>query len=209
MSEALDRYPRLRMVSADLLSAHAGITPEAAALAGAAATAPEAVDALRDAGVDGDLARMLPFMLPKREAVWLACLWARTTEFRAPSPPATRALRCAEAWVRDQGEDARYRAFEEASGEQFDGPGAWAGIAAFWSGPSLAPRDLEPVPPANHLTGVAAVCVLTMATVDPALKPMEAAKFADLGLEVASGRNGVDLLRALRDGETPPAAGPA
>src|SRR5215213_696578 len=101
--------------------------PAAAAISGAADTA-QALDALEAAGLLAEAARLAAFALPRREAVWWACMCARHT---AP-PGASAALPDAtEAWVRQPGDEARRAVMALAEAGPLDTPEAWAAVAAF------------------------------------------------------------------------------
>lgn len=142
-----------------------------------------AVPALAD-----DAVRFLAAALPKREAVWWGALCVRDAVPK-PGPEAANAIAAAEAWARDPSE-ANRRAAEQAAGAAGYGtpPGCLAG-AAFWSGGSLAPPNLPPVPPKDELTATAVAGAVLLAAVAAPTGPEQAkARFLALGAEVASGR---------------------
>src|SRR5438477_10479612 len=64
-----------------------------------AATPGDFLDALAKAGHFTDAVRFLAHALPKREAVWWACLAARETMLEDAAPEVQDALKAAEAWV--------------------------------------------------------------------------------------------------------------
>src|SRR5215813_9252935 len=94
-----------------------------------------------------DAIRLLAFALPKREAVWWACLCAR--EVLAPDAPPELgdAIMAAEAWVYKPTEENRRAAMEKAERAGFDKPASWTAVGAFWSGGSLSPPNAPVVPP--------------------------------------------------------------
>jgi len=144
------------------------LTEPAASVVAAAADPVAALAALEAAGLLTEAARLAAHALPRREAVWWACMCARHTA-KSPMPPADlRALEASEAWV-FRGEDSvRRRAFEHAQEANFSSPEAWAGVAAFWSGESMAPAGQATVPPAPHLAGTAVAGSVTLSAVrDP------------------------------------------
>lgn len=119
-------------------------------------TAAAALLRLEEAGLCNDAARLAAHALPKREAVWWACMCARAVPDPKLPPEDLEALASAEAWVRKPGDDAvRRAAWAAAQKTPFSSPEAWAAVAAFWSGGSMAPEGQPAVPPADHLTGVA------------------------------------------------------
>ena len=135
--------------------------------------------------------RFLAHALPKREAVWWACLCARDA---IPDSDETAAelVSLAETWVRKPTDENRRTAMTAAEEAGFDSPASWAAAAAFWSGDSLAPPDLPPVAPSDELTGtaVAAVGLLAAYSGDPVTAPDRFRAFLDKGLDVAQGGNG-------------------
>jgi len=169
----------------------ADLAPEAAALAGGASDSAAALPRLIEAGMLADAARFLAHALPKREAVWWACMCARATA-PEPPPPDAEALAAAEAWVRKPDEEHRRAAMAKAEGAGFRSPEAWAAVAAFWSGGSMAPAGQPVVPPAEHLTGVAVAGAVSLAAVRREPEKAEATlrRFLDSGLDIAAGGAG-------------------
>jgi hypothetical protein len=126
-----------------------------AALAGAL-TADEGLARLEAAGQLNAAVRLSAYALPKREAVWWACMCARAVPDAQLAPADAQALLAAEAWVRKPGEEALRRgAWDAAQKTAFRSPEAWAAVGAFWSGGSLSPEGQPVVLPGEHLTGVA------------------------------------------------------
>ncbi|MEM6537539.1 MAG: hypothetical protein AAF668_07400 [Pseudomonadota bacterium] len=164
-------------------------------LAAAAESVEAVVVAFKEAGKDEGLGKLLFYMLPKREAVWAACLVARAAEKFYGAVP-SRACAAAELWVRDQSEEARYKAFELADAEGFDRPGAWAALSAFWAGPSMAPADAEQaVAPAPYHFVVAAVNAFTLALpVNPDLYPHGLKLYLGVIEDIARGETGMARL---------------
>lgn len=151
-----------------------------------------AFTALVAAGCHTEASRLLAHALPRREAVWWACMCARHTAPAALPAPDRRALEAAEAWV-FRGEDKDRRAgFEQAQEGNFASPEAWAAVAAFWSGDSMAPPGQAPVPPAPHLAGAAVAGSVLLAAVRDAPERREARlrQFLDSGREIAGGGPG-------------------
>src|SRR5262245_34804746 len=132
--------------------------------------------------------RFLAAALPKREAVWWACLCVRQSP-ASSGPPAEAALRAAERWAGDPTDDHRRAAFAAAEAAGVGTPAGCAALAAFLSGGSLAPPTVAEVPPAEHLTASAVAGAVALAAV--AGQPERAAEryqtFFALGTEVARG----------------------
>jgi len=104
--------------------------------------------------------------LPPREAVWWACACSRHTAPSGVNPTAETALRAAaEEWVRRQTDDLRRAAMAEAEKTGFNSPEAWAAVAAFWSGDSMAPLEAPKVPPQLHFPGLAVAGSVALAAV--------------------------------------------
>jgi hypothetical protein len=146
-------------------------------------------DALVLAQIPDDAIRFLAAALPKREAVGWGVLCVKDALTKPLEPTATKALATAEAWVKDPSE-ANRRAAEAAADPA--GYGTAAGClaaAAFWSGGSLTPAHLPPVPPRDDLTGTAVVgAILLASTVSSAGPEPAKIKFIAIGGDIASGR---------------------
>jgi hypothetical protein len=139
---------------------------EAAALVGDAADAEAAIARLEAGGKLIEACRVAAHALPKREAVWWACMCARGAP---PDPQQTTAdlaaLEAAETWVRRPDEPNRRAAMAAAEAAKYRSTEAWAAVGAFWSGGSMSPEGQPAVPPAEHLTGVAIAGAIVLAAV--------------------------------------------
>lgn len=184
--------PKLRFARAAEAVAGLDLSPEAKALY--APNAPTAVflKALIDAELYADAIRLLGMALPRREAVWWGCLSARGALSAEPAPADVAALEAAEAWVYRPTEENRRACFAPAEAMNFETACAYAAMAAFWSGGSLAPPDAAVVvPPGDGLTGTAAAAaVLIAAAAVP--KEITARHRASLvqALDIANGGSG-------------------
>jgi hypothetical protein len=138
-----------------------------------------------------DATRFLAHALPKREAVWWACLCARKVYGTNPLPKIAAALQAAERWVADPSEDNRRAAMTAAEAAEFSTPAGCAAVAAFWSGGSLGPPNVPAIPPGEQLTahGVAGAVMLAAVLAEPEKAPEKYRQFFALGREVASGMN--------------------
>ncbi len=141
--------------------------------------------------------RFLAHALPKREAVWWACLCARDALPDSDETSETL-IKLAETWVRKPTDENRRSAMTAAEEAGFDSPASWAAAAAFWSGDSMTPPEMDPVPPNDELTGtaVAAAGLLAAYGGDPVLAPDKFRQYLDKGIDVAQGGSG-------RGGEVP------
>ncbi len=169
------------------------LSAEAAQAIGGAATAAEAVQRLEAGGFGSEAARLTAHALPKREAVWWACMCAAAVPATALAAPDAAARQAAEAWVRQPGDDAlRRAAWEAAQATEFKSPEAWAAVGAFWSGASMAPAGQPDVPPAEHLTGVAISGAIALAAVrgHPERSAARLTRFLQAARDIAAGGAG-------------------
>ncbi|MBL6456926.1 hypothetical protein JMJ55_16435 [Belnapia sp. T6] len=164
------------------------LDPECGALLHGLADAEAALRCLESSGKMTEALRLLAHALPKREAVWWACMCARAVPDPAAKPEDQAALDAAESWVRRPEEPARRAAMAAAEKAGFRSTEAWAAVGAFWSGGSMAPEGQPVVPPAEHLTGVAVAGAVVLATVRvapeqaPQRYPRFIASARDIGL---------------------------
>jgi len=145
--------------------------------------------ALDQAGYLPDAARFLAFALPRREAVWWAAQCVRRVPALMADEPAAAALVAAEAWAADPTDDRRRAAFAAAESAGFDKPAACTALAAFLSDGSLAPAQLQAVPPPTVRREVAAAVVLAALATEPENGDAKLRTFLALGSEVAAGAN--------------------
>ena len=150
----------------------------------------EFLDALIAERLHADAVVFLAHALPKREAVWWACLCAEQVLGPEPPPATASALKAARAWVIDPTEESRRAALPAAEAADLGTPAGCAALAAYFSGGSLAPPDLQAVPPGEHLTGKMVASSLSLAAVikEPEKSSEKYASFLELGLEAAEGR---------------------
>ncbi len=145
---------------------HLQLEPQAAAALSDCRETAEALDRLEHAGWLIEASRLAAHALPPREAVWWACACSRHTAASGTKPAAETALRAAaEEWVRRQTDELRRAAMAEAEKSGFSSPEAWAAVAAFWSGDSMAPLEAPKVPPQPHFPGLAVAGSVALAAV--------------------------------------------
>jgi len=140
-----------------------------------------------------DAVRFLARALPKREAVWWACLCARSVlADDAVRPAQIKAIEIAEQWVYKPTEANRRLADAAARAAEFTGPAGWAAMAAFWSEGSMAPENLPVVPPAENLTAkaVAGAVMLAAVLTQPEKSQDKYRFFLEQGIDIANGGNG-------------------
>ena len=102
-----------------------------------------------------DAVRFLAHALPKREAVWWAWVSARRAAGQEPSPKIKTSLQATEKWIADPKEENRRAAMAAAQTADLGTAAGCAGLAAFFSGGSLAPPEAPVVPPGEYLTAKA------------------------------------------------------
>ncbi len=174
------------------LRPHLALEPEPAAVIERCTQVLDALERLEAAGFLIEATRLVAHALPKREAVWWACMCAFHTA-PADLPPADHAAReAAEEWVRQQTDKSRRLAWDRAQASGFGTPEAWAAVAAFWSGDSMSPEGQPAVPPAPHLAGTAAAGAVALAAVRGDVTQREARlrRFLESGRNIAAGGPG-------------------
>ncbi len=168
------------------------LPPEARDAVARCTAAPEALEELIAAGFLIEATRLLAQALPKREAVWWACMCARHVPQPDPPEADIKALEAAEHWVRRQTDELRREAMAHAQESGFGTPECWAAVAAFWSGDSMAPPGQPAVPPAPHLAGRAVAGAVALASVrtQPERATPRLRNFLASGREIAAGGPG-------------------
>jgi hypothetical protein len=127
---------------------------------------PEAVfDRLRREGKDDDAALFLGQALPRYEVVAWAAHAVRDKSPPDLKPRDAEALEASLQWLRDPSDTRRRAAFDAALAASDTSSQRMCALAVFFSGGSLAPPDLEPLPAPKAAAGsFAASAVLTAAT---------------------------------------------
>jgi hypothetical protein len=183
-----------KLTAGDLaaLAPHLALGPDAAAAIQGCPQVPDALVRLEATGFLIEATRLVAHALPRREAVWWACMCAIHT---APPdlPEADRVAReAAEDWVRQQTDKSRRIAWDRAQASGTGTPEAWAAVAAFWSGDSMSPEGQPAVPPAAHLAGTAAAGSVALAAVrgDVTRREARLRRFLESGRNIAAGGPG-------------------
>ncbi len=135
-----------------------------------------------------DAVRFLAHALPKREAVWWAWVSARRMAGEKPPAPIKAVLEATERWIAQPTEPNRRAAMAAAEKAGFDNAAGCAGLGAFFSGGSLAPPDLPPVPPGEYLTAkaVAGAVIFAAVSSEPEKAPEKFQNFVAQGLDVTT-----------------------
>jgi hypothetical protein len=100
----------------------------------------------------GDALRLMAYLLPRREAVGWGCLCVRHAMASQPDKPLPDVHVAAERWVSAPNEENRWAAKQAADKEKPKTASGLLAMAAFFAGPSIAPPNVQPVPPPELLT---------------------------------------------------------
>jgi hypothetical protein len=180
---------KLAAAEPDAVRARASLEAAAREAVQGAETVRAMISALIAGGFRAEAARCYAHALPRREAVWWACMCARHTAPADLAEADREAGRAAELWVRKQNEESRRAAMARAEATGFGSPEAWAAAGAFWSGSNMAPDGVPPVAPAPHLPGVAVAGAVALADArgDAAGRPARLERFLAAAADIAAG----------------------
>jgi hypothetical protein len=183
--------PRAGVKTAAEVCARFALGEEARASLTEAMTPRQFLDVLREQGLYADAAKLVAHALPKRQAVWWACLGVGQALGPAAAPEASAALAAAREWVADPSDDHRRAARTAAEAAGFDTAAGCVALAVFFSGGSLAPPELPAVPPADKLTGdmVAVAIALAVVLDEPEKAPDKYNALLRTAIDVAEGKN--------------------
>ncbi|KPK35885.1 MAG: hypothetical protein AMJ65_17025 [Phycisphaerae bacterium SG8_4] len=163
------------------------LSDEAQALFADDQTPKEYVELLIEREHYPDAVRFLAHALPKREAVWWA--WVSAKRIAGEDPPLeTRAvLEATEAWIKEPTDQNRRVAMAKAEAADLSTSAGCAGLAAFFSGGSLAPPDVDAVPPGEYMAAkaIAGSIVLAAVSVEPEKANEKFQGFIEQGMVVA------------------------
>ena len=157
-------------------------------------TAPQiSIERLIEAGFYLDAIKLLAHGLPKREAVWWACLAARKAQKPDTDQDNVNALLATETWARKPTEEHRLRCKELGEKTQFKSAASWAATAASWCTGSMTPTGEPEVPPPAYLYAhaVAGSISLAAALVDPENLEENYKLMLAQGIDLARGGNGM------------------
>jgi hypothetical protein len=158
------------------------------------------VRSLIETGNVRDATYALAMILPHRQSVWWGCLAARILPDLASRPADLAAIEIAERWVQSGSASDAEQAGGIATASETGSAPSWVAMAAFWAGPSIAPRGQQPVAPAPHLPGVAVRTTLLLLTFEPILNGRATlGDWLDIGVALMSGENGRQSQAAVRD----------
>jgi hypothetical protein len=169
------------------LAAIAQLNPPALEILASHSSHRAALNALLDQLLYKDAVRLLAHLLPKREAVWWAWISVRRASNGTQTPAVQVSLNATEKWLTQPTDENRRAALLAAQEAQISNPAGCVGLAAFFSGGSLAPANAHPVPPDEHLSAKAVANAIILASVTEAPEKAEETLrgFLAQGLEVS------------------------
>lgn len=170
------------------LAAEAGLPPDQRPAAGVAPAA--WVAQLKQAGNLQLAVKIIGLALPRMEAIaWAAAVVGDGVDQHS-LPVARRLLLDATLrWLDDPSDEHRWSLYHSAEKGEDDWPEKLLGLAAFFSGGSIGPEEIEPILPAPFLTGELASGAVLLAAASASNPAAGLAMALALGEQVAvSGR---------------------
>lgn len=139
-----------------------------------------------------DSIMFLAHCLPKREAIWWACLCAKVVTNKETKADDLASLTMAEKWVYEPDENKRRMCGTLAEKGQYKTAHNWAAAAVFWSGGSITKEDEPAIEPAPylyaHAVSGAILNAVGMSDTDDIDEHYQ--QFIQHGLNIADGGNG-------------------
>lgn len=150
------------------------------------------IELLVKQGLFHDAVSLLAHGLPKREAVWWACLATRASITPETDEANMAALVAAEAWVKKPTEERRIKCRDLAQQTRYKSAPSWAATAASWSTGSLAKEGDPEVAPPEYLYAHAVAGSVSLAATsgDPEKISQLYGLFFEQGFDLARGGNG-------------------
>lgn len=142
----------------------------------------EFLDVLVERQLILDAVKFLAHWLPKRAAIEWALESLRALGDAALTDDDPEILAAVDAWLAEGSDENRRAAGALGEAAKPKTAAAWIALAAYWSEGSIAPADLEEVPPAEHLTAAAIAGAMTkIVSQSP---PEQRMQFIDRGREI-------------------------
>jgi hypothetical protein len=130
--------------------------------------------------------KFVAFSLPRREGVWWAWVTAKRAAGAEAPPPVKASLDATERWISQPTDANRRTAFELAEKAEIGTPAGCAGAAAFFAGESIAPPNVQAVPPGpwdcNKM--IANAVILSAVLKEPEKAPEKFLQSLQQGLDV-------------------------
>ncbi len=137
-----------------------------------------------------DAVKFQAHSMPKREAIWWACLCSRPEKGVTVAAPVTAAQQAAEAWVSSPSDEKRRAAHAAAKPAGIGTPVGLTCEAIFFSEGSMGPAEFQAVPAPEGLAATtAANAVILAAVADAAKIDAKFRQLLTLGNDVATGKN--------------------
>jgi Family of unknown function (DUF6931) len=124
------------------------------------------VQKMMEAEQHQDAVKYIAYALPRREGVWWAWVTAKRAAGPEPEGKIRDSLDATEKWIAQPTDPNRRAAFEKAEAAEIGTPAGCAGAAAFFAGESMAPPNLQAVPPGEWDTAKAISGSVMMAVVE-------------------------------------------
>jgi len=152
----------------------------------------EFVNRLVRAKLYDDATRFLVYGLPKRQAVWWACLCVRSVPVCYGDQVSAEALRAAEVWVKQPTDENHQAALTAGNKHKFEmptAPAGWTAMAAgFSAGTNQASEESTDVPSEQLTAHAASGAILLAATVQPDRAAEMYNGFLETGAQIAQGK---------------------
>ncbi len=130
--------------------------------------------------------------LPKREAIWWACLCAKVVTDKDTKADDLASLTMAEKWVYEPDDKKRRMCGTLAEKGEYKTAQNWAAAAVFWSGGSITKEDEPAMEPAPYLYAhaVSGAILNAIGMSDTDDIDIQFQEFIKHGLNIADGGNG-------------------
>ncbi len=173
-------------VLATQLAAYTHLEKPSRQLVAEGQTAVELAELLAEREQFADATQVVAHLLPPREAVWWACQSARQAAPAEPPPEWTAALEATEKWVAEMTDESRRSAERYAQEAGLNTAPGCAALAAFHSGGSIAPPEMQAVESAPYASSQLAAGSITISalTPQPAEAPEKYRRFLQQGIEL-------------------------
>lgn len=178
--------------AAELTSHYEAIDEEAFNLLQPDSTPNEFINQLIENKYFADSIIFLSHALPKREAIWWACLCAKGVTNKDTKADDLASLTMAEKWVYEPDEKKRRMCGTLAEKGQYKTAQNWAAAAVFWSGGSITKEDEPSIEPSPYLYAhaVSGAILNAVGVSDTDEIDNKFQQFINHGLNIADGGNG-------------------
>ncbi len=155
-------------------------------------TPKEYMDALLEKKYFADSIVFLAHALPKRQAIWWACLCSKFVANEETTPEDLASLNMSEQWVYEPDDSKRRLCGDLAQKSEYKTSQSWVAVAVFWSGGSISDEEgptLEPGPfLCAHAVSGAILNAVGVSGADDI--DVQFQDFITQGLNIADGGNG-------------------